>query len=542
MEFCRCFIHYSRIFYRWKVIWSNHGCKRFTGLQQSAGLLQLIDDNLLSQPVRTTCKVTSSVSRPALLINDSEFNYSAKRPSSTWRCYYSSQKLIYWIVQSASRRQLKLSLSRALSGDVISSDSPDALYRTALCCVTDSVLWENGLGNGRDQWRGVSSFVANGRKDVLVLTFRDRVVHCRVVARVSDLVSSQVTRVVRTNLLCSLFRAATWPAWNLRCTTTRAWLPPFPTTARRALCTTPSIRVSHVTRCHAWFVSELWQGGYRSVETRDVEPELKFQAPTSRTFDSSSGMICSVESWKPLYYLHNSLAPQTRVVDLEFKFQAPAPSHQKFSTPAPTFSLRNLWLRLKAFCPLKTKNIVFLVQVAYPTNYVRETGTQISGSGILKFLTPAPAVQNRLGSGSTALVETPLVPFANRQHCCAVCLSDLGQNIAAERRLLLEPCARMRWWRYARVRGRQMVTCPRDAGWANEVTMFITPQATLHQKANSPWNSAPTHNTTWCLARSTPCPICPEKWTWIHWWSVALSLPRRNWPGWILICKKVRGE
>jgi len=63
----------------------------------------------------------------------------------------------------------------------------------------------------------------------------------------------------------------------------------------------------------------------------------------------------------------------------------------KFWAPAP-----------EQFGPLKTKTIVILGKLAFPTNYVCGTGTQILGSGstIKTFLFPAPAIQNCLGSGS----------------------------------------------------------------------------------------------------------------------------------------------
>ena len=54
-------------------------------------------------------------------------------------------------------------------------------------------------------------------------------------------------------------------------------------------------------------------------------------------YGSSCKLIWSVERWKPLYYLYNSLAPQARAVEQEPTFQAMVPRCKFFgSTPAPT--------------------------------------------------------------------------------------------------------------------------------------------------------------------------------------------------------------
>jgi len=56
-----------------------------------------------------------------------------------------------------------------------------------------------------------------------------------------------------------------------------------------------------------------------------VEPELKFQAPAA-----TPKLFGPLKTGKTLYYLHDSLAPQTMAVEPEPKFQAPAPIIQKF--------------------------------------------------------------------------------------------------------------------------------------------------------------------------------------------------------------------
>jgi len=50
-------------------------------------------------------------------------------------------------------------------------------------------------------------------------------------------------------------------------------------------------------------------------------------------FSSGSRTIRSIKILKPLYYLYNSLSPQTMSMELEPKFQAPIP-------PSKTFCLR----------------------------------------------------------------------------------------------------------------------------------------------------------------------------------------------------------
>jgi len=72
--------------------------------------------------------------------------------------------------------------------------------------------------------------------------------------------------------------------------------------------------------------------------TRVLEPELKFQAPGIWIFGSVSNIYKFLDpapewfcpNWKPLYYLYNLLAPQTRAVEREPEFQAPAPLSKIF--------------------------------------------------------------------------------------------------------------------------------------------------------------------------------------------------------------------
>jgi len=88
-----------------------------------------------------------------------------------------------------------------------------------------------------------------------------------------------------------------------------------------------------------------------------------------------------------------------RAVEPWLKFQDPAPDIKIFGSSSSSNIQKCFpeWL-----CSLKT--IVLFVQLACPADYARGNGTQISSSGstICKFL--APAIQNYLGSGSTAMV------------------------------------------------------------------------------------------------------------------------------------------
>ena len=63
-----------------------------------------------------------------------------------------------------------------------------------------------------------------------------------------------------------------------------------------------------------------------------MEPELEFQAPALGIYTFGSGMIWSTKNSKSLHYLYKTLAPPTRAVELEPKFQAPAPTHQSFDS------------------------------------------------------------------------------------------------------------------------------------------------------------------------------------------------------------------
>ena len=86
----------------------------------------------------------------------------------------------------------------------------------------------------------------------------------------------------------------------------------------------------------------------------------------------------------------------TRAVETELKFRVPAPD------------IKSFWLRLQNdLVHGKLKTTVLFVQLACPTN-CSLNGNPNSGSGstIWKFLAPAPAIQNCLGSGSTALLST----------------------------------------------------------------------------------------------------------------------------------------
>ena len=91
-----------------------------------------------------------------------------------------------------------------------------------------------------------------------------------------------------------------------------------------------------------------------ALKTRAVKPKLWFHAPALCIWNLGSGsrMIWPIENWKPSYYLK--------------------------------------------------------VQLACPTNFVCRTGTRMSGFGftIQMFLALAPAIQNYLGSSSTALLKT----------------------------------------------------------------------------------------------------------------------------------------
>ena len=79
-----------------------------------------------------------------------------------------------------------------------------------------------------------------------------------------------------------------------------------------------------------------------------------------------------------------------------------------FLVPAPTSRSFRFRLRLQNnVVNWKPKTIVILVKLAFAANYVCGSGTQISGCGstVKKFLAPAPAIQNRLGSGSGLLLR-----------------------------------------------------------------------------------------------------------------------------------------
>jgi len=54
-----------------------------------------------------------------------------------------------------------------------------------------------------------------------------------------------------------------------------------------------------------------------------------------KVFDTGSEMIWSVGNKKSLYYLRNSLSPQTMSVEPEPKFQAPVPPSEIYLVPAP---------------------------------------------------------------------------------------------------------------------------------------------------------------------------------------------------------------
>jgi len=72
-----------------------------------------------------------------------------------------------------------------------------------------------------------------------------------------------------------------------------------------------------------------------------------------------AGLVLRLENEKPLYYLHNSLAPKIMSVEPEPKFQAPVP-------PPESFRLRIRFQRSKiAWAPTGQCAMAFCIASAY---------------------------------------------------------------------------------------------------------------------------------------------------------------------------------